>query len=295
LRDPALPVLRQSWPDAASLPGLPALERFAPAEAEQLRQGHVFLAGLLQAPIVAVAGLINAGKSSLVAAFLSPEGRARVLRGVARRAGTHRFCLWTPAAWERDDAFRDALTRLLAEIFPEPPEPLDAAPEAAREQQRSRAHLRRPLLAFDPALDAHGLCLLDCPDIQRRDTDDAAGRQSRLEALRAAGRICSGVLMVMPRNQLEIVQVADVLEALPSALRIAAVNFVGNEPPAWSTTVATTCFRSALDSRWASPMNPRMLTPWTPTSRSKSMRRLRLTSSTAPSLVNGVGRIGRTP
>ena len=231
LRDPALPVIRQTWPAGASLPGLPALERFAPGEAERLRQGHAFLAGLLQAPIVAVAGLINAGKSSLVAAFLSPPGRARVLRGVARRAGTHRFCLWTPAAWSRDAAFRRALERLLTEVFPEPPERLAAEPEAARAQQQSREHLRRPLLAFDPALDAHGLCLLDCPDIQRREADTAAGHQSRLEALRAAGRVCSGVLMVMPRNQLEIVQVAEVLDALPGAFRVAAVNFAGDEPP----------------------------------------------------------------
>lgn len=230
--DPERAVLRQTWPGPLALPLLPALDRVQPEQSRRLRQSHQFLAGLLRVPIVAVAGLINAGKSSLVASFLSAEGRARVLRGVARQAGTHRFCLWAPAAWSADAGFAGAIEGLLAEVFAEPVERLSLEVEEAHEQQRRRRLLQRPLLAFDPALEEHGLVLLDCPDIQRIEEADETGAGLRRRALQGAGRICSAVIVVLPRNQLEIEPVEEVLRSLPDAQRILAVNFAGRETAA---------------------------------------------------------------
>ncbi|MCP5516715.1 MAG: hypothetical protein H7A45_05560 [Verrucomicrobiales bacterium] len=232
LEDADVPVLRQTWPGEAALPLVAALERTAPEAARRLRQSQAFLAGLLRVPVVAVAGLINAGKSSLVASFLSPAGRARVLRGVTRQAGTHRFCLWAPQAWENDTAFRAGLEQLLREVFAQPVEALAADPSEAHDQQRARRLLQRPLLAFDAALDRHGLALLDCPDIQRREAEDDPGRGLRRQALQGAGRICSAVLVVLPRSQLEIEPVEEVLASLPNAMRVLAVNFAGREDAA---------------------------------------------------------------
>jgi hypothetical protein len=52
-------------------------------------------------PILAVVGMLNAGKSSLVATFLSgkSEGDQRVLIGSGNTEGTHRFVLWLPESW----------------------------------------------------------------------------------------------------------------------------------------------------------------------------------------------------
>ena len=50
-------------------------------------------------PILAIAGLLNAGKSTLLATYLSAENRPRVLRGVGNHSGTHRFVLWLPKLW----------------------------------------------------------------------------------------------------------------------------------------------------------------------------------------------------
>ncbi|MCB1124880.1 MAG: hypothetical protein KDM81_00180 [Verrucomicrobiae bacterium] len=231
LVDPTQAVVRQTWPEEQAWPLLPALEALLPEAARRLCQSHDFLAGLLRVPIVAVAGLINAGKSSLVASFLSAEGRNRVLRGIERSAGTHRFILWAPAAWREDADMRSALTALLADVFAQAPEPLSDDPAPAHEQQRTRHRLQQPLLAYDPALDAHGICLLDCPDIQRREDGGDDGGRPRRDALRAAGRLCSAVVLVLPRSQIEIDQVDEVLHALPNAARVIAVNLAGRETP----------------------------------------------------------------
>ncbi|MCC6511466.1 MAG: hypothetical protein IT423_20370, partial [Pirellulaceae bacterium] len=39
-------------------------------------------------PVVGITGLLNSGKSSLLASYLGAEGRARVLRGKANNQGT---------------------------------------------------------------------------------------------------------------------------------------------------------------------------------------------------------------
>ncbi|RME91094.1 MAG: hypothetical protein D6766_12310 [Verrucomicrobia bacterium] len=236
--DPAHPVARERWPEERVLPFMPALERVAPETAARLRRTQALAGGLLRAPIVAVTGLLNAGKSSLVAAFLSPAGRKRVLRGIGSAAGTHRFVLWMPAAWAADEQLRSGLMALLSEVFGESPEPLAKDAAEALEQQRRRHDLGRPLVASDPALNEHGLCLLDCPDIQRRDELPAPGAAgepgpggARRRVLQAAGQLCAAVVVVTPRTQLEVRQVDEVLACLPEAARVLAVNFVRAEPP----------------------------------------------------------------
>lgn len=232
LGDAGCPVLRETWPAVRDLAFLPALREEATDRARDLELAHDFLTGLLRVPIIAVAGLLNAGKSSLVASFLEPGGRARVLRGLQRASGTHRFTLWCPGAWESDPSFRSSLEALLHSVFGAAPEGLAQARDAAHEQQRDRARLAVPLLAFDRGLDAHGMCLLDCPDIQRREEGEGAGSRRRRAVLEAAGRLCSAVFVVLPRSELEVEQVAEVLDALPRAQRVLLVNLCSAETPA---------------------------------------------------------------
>ncbi len=230
LADPHCAVLRESWPKRREWSFLDALTADAPARARDLELAHRFLTGLLSIPVVAVAGLLNAGKSSLVASFLSPEGRERVLRGVSRSAGTHRFTLWCPAAWQADPVFRGTLESLLLGVFGEAAQPLSVKADEAHGQQRERHRLGSPLLAFDAGLDQHRVSLLDCPDIQRHEEGDIAGDRRRI-MLQAAARLCSAVFLVLPRSEMEVMQVGEVIEALPKALRVLAVNFCSDESP----------------------------------------------------------------
>jgi hypothetical protein len=120
---------------------------------------------------------------------------------------------------------------LLAGVFGERATPLAEAPEEAHAQQRERGRLSSPLLAFDEGLDAHALCLLDCPDIQRHEAGDSAGRRQRRQMLEGASRICSAVFVVLPRSELEVEQVSEVLAALPEAMRVLLVNLCSGESP----------------------------------------------------------------
>jgi hypothetical protein len=231
LGDADCAVIHEAWPRERDLSFLEALAEEAPEQARDLTLAHEFLKGLLRVAIIAVAGLLNAGKSSLVASFLSTSGRPRVLRGVGRGAGTHRFTLWCPAAWQANAGFREPLESLLQNVFGQPVESLSSVAEEAHAQQRDRGRLGTPLLAFDPGLDGHRLCLLDCPDIQRAEPGDLERRRTRRQMLEAAASICSGVFIVLPRHQLEVEQVGDVMEALPRVPRVLAINFCSGEPP----------------------------------------------------------------
>ncbi len=78
-----------------------------PAAAKLLTAGRQLhtAAKLIDRPTVAVAGMLNSGKTSLVANFLSEQGRARTLRGNNNDQGTHRFVLWLPQ-WPVDEPDR---------------------------------------------------------------------------------------------------------------------------------------------------------------------------------------------
>ena len=226
-----LPLLEQRWPAETTQSAFAALSERRPGEAQTLRERYEFVHGFLIVPLIAVAGLINSGKSSLVASFLSTPGRGRVLRGMHSREGTQRFTLWAPNTWEKDPAFRTRLDEMLTRVFRHAPEPLSADPTMAAEQQRAKDSLAVPLIAFDAALDAHQLGLLDCPDIQRPQPGEEAGTNARLEALAAAGEICAGVLVVVDRKQLEVRELQNLLSRLPNATRIYAINLLRHEPP----------------------------------------------------------------
>jgi len=225
-----LPLVHQVWPAVRQQSALETIARENPNAARRLRERYEFVRGFLVVPIVAIAGLINSGKSSLVCSFLSPAARTRVLRGMSSRHGTQRFTLWIPAGWKADPVFFARLEEMLTRVFGQAPELLSEEPEAAHAQQRTHDGLAVPLLASDPALDAHKIALLDCPDIQRPQPGELAGINARLEAVAAAGEICAGVILVAPRTEIEVRELQAIIERMPAATRIYAINLMRREP-----------------------------------------------------------------
>jgi len=159
-------------------------------------------------PILAVTGQLNSGKSSVVASFLSAEGRERVPRGSSSATGTHRFVYWVPQSWLNDDSYKSLLLDLIATAHPDGVEFLETDPEKAAQQYRSGrdnlSTLSIPLIAGDTQLDQLGAGLLDCPDIQTHDSSEADKRLTesdnpRLDFLTAASRVCSAFLVVWSR------------------------------------------------------------------------------------------------
>jgi hypothetical protein len=226
-----LDLVDQCWPKMLTQSFLGWRNERDRSDTEKLIAELDFALQFAAIPIVAVAGLINSGKSSLVASFLSNEGRARVLRGVGKYHGTQRFILWLPGAWRKDDALLGQLDTLLTRVFKSAPEPLHSAFEDAHAQQRAVEQLGIPLLAFDDALNHSGIALLDCPDIQRRQPGDEDGTNTRLQVLQSAGEICAGVILVAPRHNVEVSELQKISDHLPSASRIYAVNTLRRETP----------------------------------------------------------------
>ncbi len=224
------PFLLEVWPSEQFLSFQAALNLVKPEAAAALDDTARFVTGVSSVPILAIVGAINGGKTSLVASFLSEGGRKRVLTGLGREHGTQRFVLWIPERWVNDCAFANQLERLLAGVFGQAPEPLGEDPRQAHAQYSALENFGIPLLASDPGLDVHGIALLDCPDIQRA---HAGGGNVRLNAVRRASEICAGIILVAPRSQLEIHDIASLLEELiPKAVRIFAVNMIRPpEPP----------------------------------------------------------------
>jgi hypothetical protein len=152
---------------------------------EQLR---LLLSGAA-CPILAISGMLNAGKSSLVTGLLEPCNRRRVLVGAGNDQGTHRFVLWLPAAWKQQPQQWQLLWDQLVQLFGCQPEWLSSDPQQAHAQyngwllagyqphasSRAAAALgptelpvawEVPLVALDRELDRWNLGLLDCPDGQ---------------------------------------------------------------------------------------------------------------------------------
>lgn len=246
--------------------------------AEQLRTGKMLsdkLASLTQqfhtfseignCPVVGITGMLNAGKSTLLATYLSPGGRRRVLRGVGNEQGTHRFVLWLPSLWWQQRELLSTLISFLASLFGHAPEQLSDDPEKAFAQYNgqllsadsaavalgrdgpgnsSRAAsidpLTVPLIASDQALNALGLGLLDCPDIQTGFLSGSASAEPasakdqwnivRQRKLARVGRLCSAFIVVSKFSSLHDTGLTDILttlrEAMPGVPRILAVNKV---------------------------------------------------------------------
>ncbi|MFO1065164.1 MAG: hypothetical protein U0892_14970 [Pirellulales bacterium] len=203
-------------------------------------------------PIVGIAGLLNSGKSSLVATYLSAAGRNRVLRGTANDQGTHRFVLWLPSAWWSEPSLLDNLQQHLIAIFGCQPEMLAGDPAEAFRQYNGEVldrslvgtgvhgyspeaaampsgfdPLRVPLLAHDPELDKLGLGLLDCPDIQTAfwnaatigtsagvEVDAEELQQQRRDQLSRVGRLCSAFLVVTKFGSLGEQRLEDIFVTL---------------------------------------------------------------------------------
>ena len=216
-------------------------------------------------PIVAVLGMLNAGKSSLVATFLSPPKSAsagRVLIGSANTEGTHRFVLWLPESWRSNSVIWGFLSNRLTQVFGCAPEELAASAEQAARQyndqsmrevfdvsgkQVRRSALEVPLVASDPQLDRLGIALMDCPDVQtglmsgwhsepdlvrttRLDELSMAASEARFAVLERSALVCSAYIVVLPANAMHDQTVSRLLKMLeakmPHVQRMLAVNRV---------------------------------------------------------------------
>ncbi|MFM8189860.1 MAG: hypothetical protein ACKN85_15375 [Pirellula sp.] len=216
-------------------------------------------------PIVAVLGMLNAGKSSLVATFLTPArapDAGRVLIGSANTEGTHRFVLWLPETWKSNPVIWGYLSQRMAQVFGSQPEELASDPQQAALQYNDlgvrevigqdgtplmRSALEIPLVATDPQLDRLGIALMDCPDVQtgmmsgwqsqtptlrstRLDELSMAAAQARFSVLERSSTICSAYIVVLPANAMHDQTVTRLLKMLelkmPHVQRILAVNRV---------------------------------------------------------------------
>ncbi len=172
-----------------------------------------------ECPIVAVLGQLNGGKSSVVATFLSEQGRRRVPRGFGDAQGTHRFVYWLPQSWLEDEGKQETLLELLDRAHGTAPDFLPEDAQAAAELYASGYDrpelLGVPLIAGDPKLDNLGFALLDCPDVQTREAGPVS--KTRLDFVAAAAGICSAVLFVITYDQLRDRHMAAALDRVRQA------------------------------------------------------------------------------
>ena len=264
---------------AAMLPGVLRRETLEPnwqlsgwpAEQRSIDPGLVIRQLLQQAlrycqapaaPIVAVLGLLNAGKSSLVSTYLSEPNRQRILVGAGNEQGTHRFVLWLPESWRTNAALWDSIQERLQSIFGCASELLSADPERAMAQyndteprrvvgqdgtERLFQTIGIPLVATDPQLDRWGVALMDCPDVQtgflpNRLFSNVDGNtalfheqsqliaDARLNVLASASPLCSAFVVVLPANAMHDQTVSRLLrllsEKMPRVKQFLAVNRV---------------------------------------------------------------------
>jgi hypothetical protein len=211
------PKEKAAWPEALRMAGAPALSSDLEGCAKTAH-ACIPMAGY---PIVGVLGQLNAGKSSVVASFLSPTGQARLPRGLHDGQGTHRFVYWLPQQWHDESAIWEAFSTLLNQIHGSQVEYLDDDPSRATVQYGSGLGkpdiIRRPLIAFDQALNDQGFALLDCPDVQTRDEGDpelTAKLNPRVEFACNAAKVCSAFLYVWEASKLREALFADLLHKL---------------------------------------------------------------------------------
>ncbi|EMI45805.1 hypothetical protein [Rhodopirellula sp. SWK7] len=189
---------------------------------------------LVDRPTIAVAGMLNSGKTSLVSSFLSPAGQARTLRGTSNREGTHRFVLWLPQSWRSDVELWSLLVSRIGDSLGHPPEDLSEDPAEAAAQYNNRtgdqSQLSVALLATDPALDDIGVGLLDCPDIVSDEELGLGSPQQRKELLGRAATLCSAFLIVTDAASSRDTTLADLMriasDLMPGVPRMLAVNKV---------------------------------------------------------------------
>ncbi|MEL6107849.1 MAG: hypothetical protein AAFU85_17630 [Planctomycetota bacterium] len=222
------------FPERRSASYLDSLRRIDPNLAnEAIALGRQVEAGtrLAEFPTLAIAGMLNSGKTSLVASMLSPAGRARTLRGVANRHGTHRFVLWLPATWREEPSLWELLLEDFGNAVGHAPELLSEDVDDAHEQYNNRSGgadaLGVPLVATDPALNDLRVGLLDCPDIVSDEVFGVGSPEQRRDLLGKAATFCSAFLIVstpsMARDRTlgEILQtVSDLMPGVPRYLAV---------------------------------------------------------------------------
>ena len=211
------PMVQQRWPDASiRLTLIDAIQSVGDEEAHSLAKNltEAFAVAraeseILKKPIISVLGELNSGKSSVVASFLSPEGKARLPRGEDNAYGTHRFVYWVPDAWLTDEKLKSAFLKLLEGAHGPQREFLSNDPEKASDQYRSGHHdlekIAIPLIASDPNLNEFDAAFLDCPDAQTRDRAeqaDAKIENPRIEFISQSSLVCSAFLLVWERGKL---------------------------------------------------------------------------------------------
>ncbi len=206
-------------------------------------------------PILAIAGLLNAGKTSLVAGFLSPSGQSRLLIGSSNQQGTHRFVLWLPQNWRKHNELWSTVIQQLNTIFGVQPEELASEASKAFRQYNGESFLNPsgsavdpmtiPLVATDENLDRWGIGLMDCPDVQTGiantprsvSTDDQTVTEeiesiamTRARMLAQALKIASAFVVVTSANSIQDEIVSAILQsaasAKPGLKKILAVNRV---------------------------------------------------------------------
>ena len=237
--------VHQTWPDGTELPFFEALSGSLDGRPQEtgkamsanqiLRLGGRLarLERMADHPVVAVAGMLNAGKSSLIASFLSGTGRRRVLRGESNPEGSHRFVLWVPQSWKDDREIWSLFHDQLREVFGRPAELLADDTAAAYAQQNNRDGgpecMGVPLVATDPSLDRFGLGLLDCPDVQTgMGTGDSDGGNIGLDFVAKAAPLCSAFVVVSrhsdARDRMLQRIVHELGDRMPGVSRFLAVN-----------------------------------------------------------------------
>ena len=187
---------------------------------------------LVDWPTVAIAGMLNSGKTSLVATFLSENGRARTLRGAGNNQGTHRFVLWLPSQWRDDAELWGLLMQRIGDAIGKPPELLSEIPSEAHAQYNNRSGdaelLSVPLVATDPQLTEVGIGLLDCPDIVSDEAFGLGSPEERRSVLRHAATLCSAFLVVSAAESSRDGALGDLLrmasDLMPGVPRMLAVN-----------------------------------------------------------------------
>ncbi len=131
--DRRAPLLR-TYPSEGRESFLGALQRIDASVAAEVasagKQLH-WAAEVVNYPTVAIAGMLNSGKTSLVATFLSEQGKKRTLRGTGNHEGTHRFVLWLPEKWRAD---HECFSMLISRIG----EALGTIPEMLADDPRKR-------------------------------------------------------------------------------------------------------------------------------------------------------------
>ncbi len=234
--DRRAPLVR-SYPNEGRESFLGALQRIDASVAATVmsagKQLH-WAAEVVNYPTVAIAGMLNSGKTSLVATFLSEQGKKRTLRGTGNHEGTHRFVLWLPERWRAEQECFSMLIARIGEALGTVPEMLSNDPAEAHQQynnaKRDSAAASIPLIATDPGLDHAGIGLLDCPDVVSDAAFGLGSPEQRRVLLGKCAMLCSAFMVVASAEQARDATLSDLLriasEQMPGVPRFLAVNKV---------------------------------------------------------------------